>query len=159
MSLKAHPMSLLRGDLAPRGVITAREVAEVRPGRRIETAGVVLVRQQPDTASGVIFITIEDETGVTNLICWPDVIRRYRKVVLKAHLLGVRGRVQRESGVTHVVCERLEDLTPLLGTLSDRDRESAAYAASLSRADGVRHPRLDPREPKPEKLWRSRDFK
>jgi len=154
LSLKAHPMSLLREDLAPRGIVTAQEVGRVRPGRRIETAGLVLVRQQPGTASGVIFITIEDETGVANLICWPDVVREYRKAVLKAALLSVRGRVQRESGVTHIVCERLEDLTLLLRTLSDRDRTAGTRSPSLPRGD-------DPRASRPRQLplWRSRDFR
>ena len=84
------------------------------------TSLIVLVRQRPGTATGVIFITLEDETGIANLIIWPPILERFRRTVLGATLLYCRGRLQREEGVIHVVAEDLRDLTPRLQTLRER---------------------------------------
>ena len=86
-------------------------------GARVAVAGLVLVRQRPGTAKGVIFVTLEDETGVCNVIVWRAIYERFRRAVIAARLLKVTGRVQRESGVTHIIAEEIEDLSHLLDTL------------------------------------------
>jgi error-prone DNA polymerase len=136
LSLKAHPVSFLRADLAARRIVPAGRLAELPSGRRISVAGLVLVRQRPGTASGVIFATLEDETGVANVIVWPKIFERYRPIVLGARLLRVTGRLQSEQGVIHVVAERLEDLSPLLAKLS----AESLGPNGLARADEVRRP-------------------
>jgi error-prone DNA polymerase len=119
LSLKAHPLALLRARMAARGIVPNARLKEIAPDSRVALAGIVLIRQQPETASGVIFMTIEDETGVANIIVWPRVFERYRRVLLSSRLIGVRGALQRdESGyVIHVVAERLEDLSGYLRDL------------------------------------------
>jgi DNA polymerase III alpha subunit len=102
----------------------------------------VLVRQRPGSASGVIFMTLEDETGVANIVVWPKVFERFRPVVLGARLVAVSGRLQSESGVIHVVADRLEDRTAMLAALS----EEGARLESYARADEVRRPSVDMRE-------------
>ena len=88
------------------------------PGNaRVTVAGLVLVRQRPGTAKGVIFVTLEDETGVANVIVWRKVYERFRRAVIAGRLLRVTGRVQREAGVTHVIAEEIEDLSPMLDSL------------------------------------------
>jgi error-prone DNA polymerase len=118
LSLKAHPVSFLRRRLAAWSIVEAGTLPQIASGRRVAVAGLVLVRQRPGTASGVIFATLEDETGVANVIVWPKVFERHRAIVLGARLLKVSGRVQSEQGVIHIVAERLEDLSPLLSLLS-----------------------------------------
>ena len=86
-------------------------------GARIAVAGLVLVRQRPGTAKGVIFITLEDETGISNIIVWRKMYERYRRAVIASRALKVTGRVQRESGVTHVIAEHIEDISPMLDEL------------------------------------------
>ena len=120
LSLKAHPLALLRprlGELLP-----AAQLAGRRPGR-VSVAGLVLVRQRPGTAGGVIFITLEDETGVANIIVWPPLFERYRQAILTGRLLQVDGRLQRQERVIHVVAERIGDLSPLLGGLTQGSRD------------------------------------
>ncbi len=115
LSLKAHPMSFLRLPLAARGTRTCYEVRFDRScahGLRIATAGLVLVRQRPMTASGVVFVTIEDETGTANIIVKPNFFEQYRDIISDSTFLFVTGRVQREGEVVHVVLETAEDLTP-----------------------------------------------
>ena len=119
LSLKAHPVSFLRERLAAQAIVEAERLAELPSGRRVSVAGLVLVRQRPGTASGVIFATLEDETGIANVIIWPKIFERYRPIVLGARLMRVTGKLQSEQSVIHVVAERLEDLTPLLSLLSD----------------------------------------
>ncbi len=128
LSLKAHPVALLRHRLAERSILRTEELAKIPSGRRVSTAGLVLVRQRPGSASGVIFLTLEDETGVANAIVWPKVFEMLRPIVIAARFIAVSGRVQSESGVIHVVVERAEDLTPLLGLLSSAGGESSAFA-------------------------------
>ena len=105
-------------------------------GTRLTVAGLVLVRQRPGSASGVIFMTLEDDTEVANIVVWPKVFERFRAVVLGARLVAVTGKVQSESGVIHVIADRIDDLTPMLAALSaDADDFSV-----LSRADEVARP-------------------
>jgi error-prone DNA polymerase len=131
LSLKAHPVSFLRADLDSRGTLRHARLAEVPSGRRVTVAGIVLVRQRPGSASGVIFMTLEDETGIANTIVWPKVFETFRPVVLGARLVSVTGLLQNESGVIHVVADRIENLTALLRRLS----EHGGTIESLARCD------------------------
>jgi len=144
LSLKAHPAALIRDDLAERGVTEADRLLAMKNGARVLTAGLVLVRQRPDTASGVIFMTLQDETGVANIIVWPAVFERFRTEVLAARLCAVEGRVQNEHGIVHVIAERLHDYSPLLARLSGsalRQAVSPADEGSRSGGDARSHPR------------------
>ena len=136
LTLRAHPLALLRGFL-PRRMVKAERLAAIDDGRRVEVAGLVLVRQRPGTASGVIFITLEDESGIANLVVWPAVFERFRRVVLGAQLMAVRGKVQKEGLVIHVVADTLIDRTDLLRRLAETD---PGFEAPVARAD-----RLKPR--------------
>jgi error-prone DNA polymerase len=118
LSLKAHPASLLRDELSARRVIKSEELRKIRNGERVRVSGLVLVRQRPGTASGVIFMTLEDETGIANIVVWPKLFEQYRREVLGGRLVAVDGPVQSESGVIHVIAERVHDFTPLLAKLS-----------------------------------------
>ena len=117
LSLKAHPLALLRARLAKLGAVPAARLAHMSNGRRVAVAGLVLVRQRPGSANGVVFATLEDETGVANVIVWPDVFERFRRIVMGARLLLVRGRLQREGIVIHLVAETLVDRSADLRTL------------------------------------------
>jgi error-prone DNA polymerase len=121
LSLKAHPVSFLRPHLKIEKIVRTQDLALMASGQRVRTAGLVLIRQRPGTASGVIFLTIEDETGIANAIVWPKIFESYRPIVIAARFVAITGRLQSESGVIHVVVERLDDLTPLLGILSRPD--------------------------------------
>jgi error-prone DNA polymerase len=121
LSLKAHPMHFLRAHYAAQRFVTAEELASLKDGKRVSMAGVVLIRQRPGTSKGVVFITIEDETGIANLVVWPHVFEKQRKIVMGARLMCVHGMVQKDpdSDVIHVVAARLEDHTGKLQQLSD----------------------------------------
>jgi error-prone DNA polymerase len=136
LSLRAHPASFLRNDLTGRGIIRNQDLRSRRSGERVAVSGLVTIRQQPGTASGVIFMTIEDETAIANIIVWPRTFERFRAIVLGARYIAVTGELQQESGVIHVVAQRLEDLTPLLARLT----ENAPPIESLARADAVKRP-------------------
>lgn len=142
LSLKAHPLTFLRNRLSARGVITNDKLKTAVPDTHVRLAGLVLVRQRPGTASGVIFATLEDETGIANIIIWPKTYERYRRIVLTSRLFGIKGRVQKEGIVTHVIADEIEDLTYELSTISTT-REIGD--ANLARAD-VAHDGPDPRE-------------
>ncbi|NND50076.1 MAG: error-prone DNA polymerase, partial [Rhizobiales bacterium] len=142
LSLKAHPLALMRTALASEGRITSETLRETEDGARISLAGLVLVRQRPGTASGVIFATLEDETGIANVIIWPKVFERFRRIVLASRLMAVTGRVQRQGIVIHLVSEKLEDLSGRLDALSE-DHETQI---PLARADEVVRPVGNPRE-------------
>jgi error-prone DNA polymerase len=118
-SLKGHPVQFMRPFLGRRGAIACQHLEQMPAGRRVEVAGLVLVRQRPGTAGGVIFATLEDETGIANVVIWPKVFETNRKIVLGARLLAVRGRLQREGIVIHLVAEQLADLTPQLLEISN----------------------------------------
>jgi len=117
LSLKAHPLALLRAGLIEGDYVPCRVLETMRNGNTVRVAGLVTARQRPGSAKGVVFVTLEDETAVANLVVWGDIFEKHRRQVLSAHVLGVEGRVQKEGKVIHVVSERLFDLTPLLATL------------------------------------------
>ena len=129
LTLRQHPVAFLRGELQPRGIIPCADLLTSRDGQRVTVAGLVLVRQRPGTATGVIFITIEDETGIANLVVWSSLFERQRRIVLSASMVGCRGRVQREGDVIHLIAEQLEDLTPLLRSVRNRDEVSSSQPA------------------------------
>jgi error-prone DNA polymerase len=118
-SLKAHPMSFLRAGLDARGFVRAGDLKARRNKATVQVAGVVLIRQRPGSAKGVCFITIEDETSIANLVIWPDTFEKYRKVVMGARLIEVRGQLEFDEGVLHVIAAELTDATPRLHELSE----------------------------------------
>lgn len=131
LSLKGHPVEFLRPMLQARGTTRAANLGTVTPGHRIEVAGLVLVRQRPGTASGVIFATLEDETGVANIVVWPKLFEddRIRKILLSSRMLAVRGELQSDGAVIHIIAHDMEDLTPHLLDLSHgRDIGNAIIA-------------------------------
>jgi error-prone DNA polymerase len=136
LSLKGHPVAFLRERLEAAGAVTARACETVVDGRRVQVGGVVLVRQRPGTAKGVCFMTIEDETGVVNLVLWESVFERFRPVAMGARMVGVKGRIQRAEGVTHLVVEDLTDWTPMLGQLTPDRAPGSAHEPARGR-----HPR------------------
>ena len=142
LSLKAHPAEFMRARLAARGILRSDALPKVKNGERVTVAGLVLVRQRPGTAKGVIFMTLEDETGVANIIVWPKAFERLRPIVLGARFVAVTGKLQSEQGVIHIVAERMEDLTPMLGLLS----ETGETISTLARADEARRSEPAPRK-------------
>ncbi len=144
LSLKAHPLAFLRADLAERGFVRAAELRERKFRSMVKVAGVVLIRQRPGSAKGVTFITLEDETGVVNLVVWPDLKEKLRKVVMGARLIEVRGRVEYDDEVIHVIAAHMEDATHRLHALSDD-----LLAAPLARADEVNRPVQGRKAPDP----------
>ena len=123
LTLGRHPLALLRDLLRKRRLSTSEEIRAAPHGRIMRTAGIVIGRQRPDTASGVVFVTLEDETGATNVIVWRDLGDRQRRELLGARLLAVFGKVEREGDVVHMIAGRLADLSPLLGELPARSRD------------------------------------
>jgi error-prone DNA polymerase len=118
LTLRRHPLALLRDRLRKQRIRSATEVAAARNGQLIRTAGIVTCRQRPATASGVIFVTLEDETGYINLIVWNDLADRQRRELLGARLLAVQGEVQKQGSIVHILARRLDDLSSLLGRLA-----------------------------------------
>jgi error-prone DNA polymerase len=179
LTLKRHPMAFLRERLVRRGVVANDRLSTCRNGQKIAVAGLVLVRQRPGTASGVIFMTLEDETGIANVVVWNHLFEQARGVVMTAKLIGCEGKLQIEGQaphqVIHVVAERLTDLTGMLQSLREDsmtpvDNPQAPdqpFRVPVAWADAVVHhnTRPDPRDPPP-KDWnppavldiRSRDF-
>ena len=151
LSLKEHPMSFLRAHYSSLRTISTKEAVDLRNGSRVQTAGIVLVRQRPGSASGVCFITLEDETGIANLVVWPNVFERFRAVVMGARIMFVKGRVQRADNVTHIVAEQLIDRTDDLGLLSETTLSDPLRHA-LDRADEVVRPIPDRKGPEPRNL-------
>ncbi|MBO9623937.1 MAG: error-prone DNA polymerase [Sphingomonas sp.] len=146
LSLRAHPLAFLRSELAARKIAPCANLRGMKDGRWVTLAGLVLVRQKPGSAKGVMFVTLEDETDVANLVVWPDLFEKHRRVVLGASMIGVRGRVQREGDVIHVVAQRLDDLSSLLASVGQRGQSTDVYP--VSRADVVKHGMgPDPRDP------------
>jgi len=136
LSLRAHPASFLRADLDRYGIIRNEELRALPRGARVRVSGLITVRQQPGAANGVIFMTIEDETAIANIIVWPKTFERFRPVIMGARYVAVSGELQQESGVIHVVAAWLDDLTSLLARLT----EDAPPIESLARADAVKRP-------------------
>jgi len=113
----------------PPAALPAARLNEPSAGARVCVAGLVLVRQRPGTAKGVIFLTLEDETGVANVVVWANMYERYRRAVIAGRLLRVTGRLQRDAGVVHVVAEVIEDMSPMLDRLLSPD-----FRAEIARA-------------------------
>jgi DNA-directed DNA polymerase III PolC len=144
LSLKAHPVSFLRDDFTRRNILRNRDLLTVPNGQRVTIAGLVLVRQRPGSAKGVIFMTLEDETGVANAIVWNKIFDRFRSIVMGARLVKITGKLQSESGVIHVVVDQIEDMTPMLGLLQ---REARHFGVS-DRSDEALRPTADRRQKK-----------
>jgi error-prone DNA polymerase len=142
LSLKSHPLALMRDRLASEGATAAEQLAATPDGAWVTVAGLALVRQRPGTASGVIFITLEDETGVANLVVWPQVFERYRREVMAARLIRVSGRLQREGIVIHVIAQHIEDLTDRLRALA-APHETPAATPRASPEDRRNYPSRD----------------
>jgi len=142
LSLRAHPAQFLRPDLNARAIKPNDTLRRIRSGTRVCISGLVTCRQRPGSANGVVFMTIEDETAVANVIVWPKVFERLRPIVLGARYVVVTGCVQEEAGVIHVVAEQLEDLTHCLARLAERGAE----IDGLARCDEVRRPIEEQRE-------------
>ncbi len=123
LTLGRHPLALLRKHLQKMQIIEAEKLRSYSHGRKVRVAGLVTCRQRPDTASGVIFVTLEDETGCVNVVVWRTLIERQRRELLGARLLGVQGVVEREGEVVHLVARRLFDHSALLGPLSAQSRD------------------------------------
>ena len=149
LSLRSHPVAFLRATLHEQGMVTCAGLALLRDGRRVVVPGIVLVRQKPGSAKGVMFITVEDETGVANLVLWPDRHAKQRRLVLTAGMLACHGRVQREDEVIHVVTDWLEDLSDLLRSVGERDGSGldshAACGVNVpnARLSGIKVPTRD----------------
>jgi len=146
MSLRAHPLSLLRPMLTDRRVSRTDALLDARNDDRFTLAGLVLVRQRPGTASGVVFVTIEDECGIANLVVWPKVFEAHRRIVMGSRLLAVSGHVQREGLVIHLVAERLWDWSTDLDRIADLDE----FKVHNGRGDEVRSDQGDRRVQVPE---------
>jgi error-prone DNA polymerase len=161
LSLKEHPLALLRRHLSLRGVIRNAELATAANNARVRVAGLVLVRQRPGTAKGVTFATLEDETGVANLVVWQKTFEAYRRPFLASRLMMVSGRLQREGLVVHVVAEKIDDLSHELYRLSEPEialapaGETKEPARIGPRTTPHRHPRNAPARLIP----KSRDFR
>ena len=117
LTLRRHPLALLRHDLRRRSIVTCAEAMSQRDGKWLMAAGLVLVRQKPGSANGVMFATLEDETGIVNAVIWPSLYERQRQVILSASMLAINGKIQREGEVVHLVAQRLFDLSSDLGKL------------------------------------------
>ena len=136
LTLRHHPVAFLREDLRRQRIITCREAMQSRDGRWAETAGIVLVRQMPGSAKGVIFITLEDESGIANLVIWPAIFEKQRRVILSAGMMAAYGRIQRVGDVVHLVAQRLTDLSSELASVGDRD---CAFPLPHGRGDELHH--------------------
>lgn len=144
LTLRNHPVSFLRSDLARRRILSCADAVAGRDKSRVEVAGIILVRQRPGSAKGVMFITIEDETGVANVVVWPKVFEKQRSIVLGASMLGIKGYIQREGEVVHVVARELIDLSHDLASVGDRGEP---FPLPHGRGDEFHHgmPPPDPR--------------
>jgi error-prone DNA polymerase len=123
LTLHAHPLSLLRDKLRARRLLGSRELQDKRHGSRVHAAGLVTNRQRPQTASGTIFVTLEDEHGMVNVVVWEHVAQRRRKALLGASLLAVRGRWEQVDGVAHLIAQDMHDLSDMLGGLRTASRD------------------------------------
>jgi error-prone DNA polymerase len=169
LSLRAHPLAFLRPELERRGILPCAALRSTRDGRKVEVAGIILVRQRPG-AGNVTFVTIEDESGVANAIIWQRKFEEQRRIILSAAMVGIKGTLQREGEVVHVIVDRLEDMTPLLHSVGAMDfphRPNPGDGATNGGNDPrerIRHRPLDlypaprPRRPEPAIEVRSRDF-
>jgi error-prone DNA polymerase len=138
LSLKAHPLSFLRADLTADRIRACQDLRALADGTWLTVAGVVLVRQRPGSAKGVVFMTIEDETGIANAVIWPKTLERFRKVVMAARLVVIHGRIQRHEDIIHVVAQRLEDRSDWLLRLTEDG--ATLLKPAIAKADEVLRP-------------------
>jgi error-prone DNA polymerase len=150
LSLRAHPLSFLREQLAAEKIVRCGDLAGIRDGRHVEVAGVILVRQRPGSARGVLFITIEDETGVANGILWPDRFEKQRRAVMSASMVSLRGRLQKEGQVIHVIVDRVVPRDEMLRSIGRMD-----MPVPFGRGDGATHPGAPDRG---DPGWKPRDL-
>jgi error-prone DNA polymerase len=139
LSLRAHPLSILREVVTAAGYAPCSRLHQLKHGQRAAVAGLVTARQQPGSAKGVIFATIEDETAIGNVIVWPDTFDKFRHDVLGSRLMGVAGTVQSQHGVIHLLADRIADLSHLLDRL-DRPEADTAHIPS---GEAIRIPSRD----------------
>ncbi len=137
LSLKAHPMHFLRTALRAEGIIDALELRQIKDGARVAYAGVVLIRQRPGTAKGVVFMTLEDEMGVANSVVWPNMLERFRKTVMAARLILVKGVVQRHEDIIHIVAQYLEDRSSWLRHLAEEGPSMQVPIANAGEVAGA----------------------
>jgi len=145
LTLGPHPLALLRGELARRGAVTTRDQAAARQGKWLRVAGLVLVRQRPGSAKGVMFFTIEDEHGTANLVLFPDISKRFRREVVEARLVIAEGRLERTEAhvpILHLLVRKLEDHSALLHGLHELDGDT--WGRAIAHADEVLRPNLSP---------------
>jgi error-prone DNA polymerase len=124
----------LRDELDSMGIMRCADLAHIRDGRNIEVAGVILVRQRPGSAKGVLFVTIEDETGIANGILWPDHFELYRRPVMSASMIAMRGRLQKEGEVIHIICDRIVEHDDMLASIGN-----TGLRVAPGRGDGARN--------------------
>jgi len=147
LSLRAHPLAFLRAELDRKAIVPAAALHRMKDGDKVRIAGIVLVRQRPG-AGNVTFITLEDETGIANAIVWQRIFEAQRRIILSAAMVAIHGTLQREGKVIHIVTDRLEDLTPLLHQVGDRQFPHRPGPADAAR-NGGHDPRDPPRPPPP----------
>ncbi|WBH17972.1 error-prone DNA polymerase [Sphingomonas radiodurans] len=135
LTLREHPLTFLRDRLKARRMVPCGDLKTIKEGTKIEVAGIILVRQRPGSAKGVLFITIEDETGIANGILWPDRFEAQRRTVMSSAMVSIKGRVQKEGIVIHVVADLITDLTWMLREVGEIDLPSL-----VARGDGATHP-------------------
>jgi error-prone DNA polymerase len=140
LSLRGHPLAFLRPELERRGGLACAGLARLKDGARVDIAGLILIRQRPGKGN-VTFLTLEDETGIANVILWQRKFEEQRRIVMGAAMLGVKGVMQKEGEVIHIVADRLEDLTPLLHRVGAMD-----FPHRYSPADGGKGATPDPRK-------------
>ncbi len=155
LTLRSHPVAFLREDLRRRRIVTCAEAMAARDGRSLEAAGIVLVRQRPGSAKGVLFITLEDETGIANLVVWPKAFEQNRRILMAARMLAVRGRIQRQGEVVHLVARRFADLSTDLASVGGRE---ADFPLRQGRGDEVRNGGSPDRREREARLLRGRDL-
>ena len=136
LTLRRHPVSFLRHELTGQRMARATDLSHLRDGQRVSVAGIVLVRQKPGSAKGIMFMTIEDETGHANLVIWPTVFAAQRRLILSSGMIACHGRLQRAGSVIHVVAERLEDLSDMLRSVGARDED---FPFRTGRGDEAKH--------------------
>ena len=167
LSLRRHPLAFLRGELEQRGIMTCKTATALKDKSLVTLAGMVLVRQRPGTAKNVTFMTVEDESGVANIVIWSRLYEEQRRLILTARMVAIHGQVQKEGEVVHVVARRLTDMSDELDSVGERND---AFPVPRNRGDEFRHgePGLDHRVLKrtgsraaqpPTILVKSRDFK
>jgi error-prone DNA polymerase len=132
LSLKAHPIGFFRGELDRLGAVPAARLKTLSDRRRACVGGLVLVRQRPGTAKGVVFLTLEDETGIANIVVWRNAFEANRRVVMGSSFLLVHGRLQREGEVIHLVAEKFTDMTPRLSEMREDERPSPEVRSKVT---------------------------